>query len=160
VSEKRFCPEWLRIQLYRALPQRIASNESPLRTADTTALQAYRANFARAWSANAGAQEPSVILYAYLATGQKVRDRCHHLCAAARTGTNCQDQITERKPSAGSDDLAKLAISFHMLAFSALSRSDARVHCEYVIHGCACSYSLFMHFGTDRSATLLFNFET
>jgi hypothetical protein len=84
--------------------------------------------------ANAGAQETSVILYAYLAAGQEVRDGCHHLCAATRAGTNCQDQITERKPSARSDDLAKLAISFHMLAISTLSRSDAISHCEYFFH--------------------------
>ena len=92
--------------------------------------------------ANAGAQEASVILYAYLATGQKVRDGCHHLCAATRAGTNCQDQITERRPSAWSDDLAKLAISFHMLAISTLSRSDASVDCEYVFHG----MRAFIHF--------------
>jgi len=86
--------------------------------------------------ANAGAQQTSVILYAYLAAGQKIRDGCHHLCAATSAGTNCQDQITERKPSARSDDLAKLGISFHMLAVSSLSRSDASVRCEYVVHGC------------------------
>jgi hypothetical protein len=34
--------------------------------------------------------------------------------------------------------LAKLTISFHMLAISSLSRSSASVHCEYVFHGCAC----------------------
>jgi hypothetical protein len=34
--------------------------------------------------ANASAQETSVILYAYLATIQKVRDGCHHFCAAMR----------------------------------------------------------------------------
>jgi hypothetical protein len=70
-----------------------------------------------------------------LAAGQKIRHCCNRFCAAARAGTNCQDQITERKPSAWSDDLAKLAISFHMLAISSLSRSDASVHCEYVVHG-------------------------
>ena len=92
--------------------------------------------------ANAGTQEASVILYAYLATGQKVRDGCHHLCAATRAGTNCQDQITERSPSAWSDDLAKLVISFHIFTISALSRSDASVHCEYVVHG----MRAFIHF--------------
>jgi hypothetical protein len=34
--------------------------------------------------------------------------------------------------------LAKLTISFHMLAIFGLSRSSASVHCEYVFHGCAC----------------------
>jgi hypothetical protein len=46
---------------------------------------------ARACLADAGAQETSVILYAYLAAGQKIRDRCDHLCAAASAGTNSQD---------------------------------------------------------------------
>jgi hypothetical protein len=69
-----------------------------------------------------------------LATGQKVRDGCHHLCATTRAGTNCQDQITERRPSAWSDDLAKLAISFHMLAIFTLSRSNAMSRCEYFFH--------------------------
>jgi hypothetical protein len=81
--------------------------------------------------ANARAQETSVILYAYFAAGQKIRHGCHHLCAAARAGTNCQDQITERKPSARSDDLAKFAISLHILAISALSKSNAISRCEY-----------------------------
>jgi hypothetical protein len=85
--------------------------------------------------ANAGAQETSVILYAHLAAGQKIRHCCNRFCAAARAGTNCQDQITERKPSARSHDLAKLAISFHMLTVSTLSRRNAISHCEYVVHG-------------------------
>ena len=114
----------------------------------------------RACLANAGAQETSVILYAYLAAGQKIRHCRNHFCAAARAGTNCQDQITERQPSARSHDLAKLAISFHRLTSSALSRSNATSHCEYVFHGCECSYSLSMHDRTDRRATLLFNFKT
>src|SRR5207245_10897292 len=100
--------------------------------------------------ANAGAQEASVILYAYLTAIQKIGDGCHHLCTAARAGTNCQNQITEREPSARSDDLAKLAIPLHMLAVSPLSRCDASSGCEYVIHGCACSYLLFVHFRTDH----------
>src|SRR5262249_58567557 len=70
----------------------------------------------------------------YLAAGQKIRDRCDHFCAAGSAGANCQDQITERQPSAGSDDLAKLAIPFHMLAVSVQSRCDASCHCEYVVH--------------------------
>jgi len=82
---------------------------------------------------NASAQETAVILYAYLAAGQKIRDGCHHFGAATRTGTNFQDQIPKRK-SALSDDLAKLAISFHMLAISALSRSNAMSRCEYFFH--------------------------
>jgi len=69
-----------------------------------------------------------------LAAVQKVRDGCHHLCAATRAGTNCQDQITEGKPSARSDDLAKLAISFHMFVVSALSRSNAMSRSEYFFH--------------------------
>jgi hypothetical protein len=130
--------------------QRIGVKKTSAEEADTTALQAYGAKFAQPWSANPGAQETSVILYAYLAAGQKIRDGRDHLCAAARAGTNCQDQITERKPSAWSDDLAKLAISFHMLAVSALSRCYASIHCEYLIHGYACTYSLLMHLRTDR----------
>jgi hypothetical protein len=84
--------------------------------------------------ANAGAQEASVILHAYLAARQKVCDRCYRFFAALRAGTDCQDQITERQPSARSHDLAKLSISFHMLAIFGLSRSNAMVHCEYVFH--------------------------
>ena len=84
--------------------------------------------------ANAGAQETSVILHTYLAARQKVCDRCHRFFAASRAGTDCQDQITERKPSAGFHDLAKLAIPFHMLTISALSRSNATSHCEYFLH--------------------------
>src|SRR5262249_9221436 len=75
------------------------------------------------------------------------------------------NQITQRKPRARSDDLAKLTISFHVLTVSALSKSalskcSANSHCEYVVHGGLCSYSPFVHLGTDRSATLLFNFKT
>jgi hypothetical protein len=44
--------------------------------------------------ANAGAQEASVILHAYLAARQKVCDRCYRFFAALRAGTDCQDQIT------------------------------------------------------------------
>ena len=84
--------------------------------------------------ANAGAQETSVILYAYLAAGQEVRDGCHHLCAARRAGTNCQDEIPKRKSAALSDDLAKLAVSLHILAIPALSRSNAMSRCEYFFH--------------------------
>jgi hypothetical protein len=85
--------------------------------------------------ANAGAQQTSLILYADLAAAQKIRDGCHHLCAATSARTDCQDQITERKPSARSDDLAQLRISFHILTVFVLSRSDASVLCEYVVHG-------------------------
>jgi hypothetical protein len=95
-----------------------------------------------------------------LAAIQKIGDGCHHLCAAPRAGTNCQDQIPERKPRARSYDLAKLAISLHMLAVSPLSRCDASGGCDYVIHGCASSYLPFVHFRTDHWATLLFNFKT
>jgi hypothetical protein len=134
VSEKRFRlgrPEFSRNVGGSA---RLREKQSPLRTANTTALHAYRANFARAESTNAGAQEASVILYAHLAARQKVCDRCHRFFAASRAGTDCQDQIAERQPSAGSHDLAKLTISFHMLAIFGLSRSNAMIHCEYVFH--------------------------
>src|SRR4029077_5492315 len=102
----------------------------------------------------------SVILYAYLTAIQKIGDGCHHLCAAARARTNCQNQITERESSARSDNLAKLAIPFHMLSVSALSRYDASGHCEYVVHGRACSYLLFVHFRTEHGEPLLFDFST
>src|SRR5262249_4487584 len=120
-------------------PQRIRERR-PLSPADTRALP-FLLNRTRAcrsqlyYLANAGAQETSLILYAYLPAGQKIGDGCHHLCAAARAGTNRQDQITEREPSAWSDNLAKLAISLHTLAVSAPSRCHASVHCEYVVHG-------------------------
>jgi len=84
--------------------------------------------------ANAGAQEPAIILYTYLTARQKIRDGCHHFGAATRTGTNCQDEIPKRKSAALSDNLAKLAISLHMLAISALSRSNAMSRCEYFFH--------------------------
>ena len=79
--------------------------------------------------ANASAQETSVILYSYLAAGQEIRDSCNCFCAATRARTNCQDQISQRKPIARFDDLAKLAISFHKLAISGLSRSNAMSRC-------------------------------
>jgi hypothetical protein len=84
--------------------------------------------------ANAGAQETAVILYAYLTAAQEIRDGCHHFGAATCTGTNCQDEIPKRKSAALSDDLAKLAISLHMLPISALSRSNAMSRCEYFFH--------------------------
>ncbi len=62
--------------------------------------------------ANAGAQEASVILHAHLAAGQKICDRCHRFFAALRARTDCQDQITQRKPSARSHDLSKLCDFF------------------------------------------------
>src|SRR4029077_5933013 len=115
---------------------RSREKESPLRTADTTRLQALLNERERPSGclANAGAQETSVIFYAYLAAGQKIRHCCNRFCAAARAGTNCQDQISERQSGARSHDLAKLAISFHMLAIFGLSRSNAMIHCEYVFH--------------------------
>jgi hypothetical protein len=84
--------------------------------------------------ANAGAQEASVILYAYLTARQKVCDRRYRFCAASRAGTNCQNQITERKPGARFNDLAKFAISLHKSAIFALSRSNAMIRCEYFFH--------------------------
>jgi hypothetical protein len=104
----------------------------------------------RACLAHARAKETSVILYAYPAAVQKIGDRCNHLSATLRAGADCQNQITQRKPSARSDDLAKLAIPFHVLAISALSMYGASSHCEYVVHGCACSCLLFVHFRTDH----------
>jgi hypothetical protein len=88
----------------------------------------------RACLANAGAQEAPVILHAHLAAGQKVCDRCHCFFATSRAGTDCQYQIPERKPSTRSDNLAKFAISLHMLAISALSKSNAISRCEYFFH--------------------------
>src|SRR5262245_49524637 len=112
VSEKRF--------VACAAPQRI-TERSPLRTADTTAFRLSERT-SPACLAHAGAQETSVILYAHLAAGQKIGDRCDHLCAASRTRTHRQNQITKRKPSAWSDNLAKLTISFHKSFIPALSR--------------------------------------
>ena len=56
--------------------------------------------------------------------------------------------------------LSKLAILFHMLAISAVSRCNATGHCEYLFHRRRCGYSVVIHLRTDRSATLLFNFKT
>src|SRR6266481_3171879 len=47
-----------------------------------------------------------------------------------------------------------------MLAISAVSRCNATGHCEYLFHRRRCGYSVVIHFRTDRSATLLFNFKT
>jgi hypothetical protein len=84
--------------------------------------------------ANASAQKPSLILNSYLTACQKVRHCRDRFFAAFGAGTNCQDQVTERKPSARSDDLAKLGISFHILAVCFKSRSDAIHSCEYFFH--------------------------
>jgi len=84
--------------------------------------------------ANAGAQEPAIILYTYLTARQKIRDGCHRFGAATRAGTNCQDEIPKRKSAAISDNLAKFAISLHMSTISALSRSNAMSRCEYFFH--------------------------
>jgi len=84
--------------------------------------------------ANAGAQETSVILDTYLTARQKICDRCYRFCAALRAGTNCHDQITERKSGARFNDLAKFAIPFHILAIFALSKSNATRRCEYFFH--------------------------
>jgi hypothetical protein len=111
-------------------------------------------------SANTRTQETSVILYAYLATGQKVRNGCDHFSAAFRARVDCQDQIAQRKPAARPDDLANVVMSFHVLTISGLSRSDATGHCEYVFHRHSSGYSVVINFRTDRWATLLFNFRT
>jgi hypothetical protein len=84
--------------------------------------------------ANAGAQEASVVVDAYLTASQKVSDRGNHLFAALRAGADCQNQVTERGPGARSNYLAKLPISFHTLAVSVPSRSNATSHCEYFFH--------------------------
>jgi hypothetical protein len=84
--------------------------------------------------ANASAQKPALILNSYLTTCQKVCHCRNRFFAAFGAGTNCQDQVTERKPSARSDDLAKLGISFHILAICSKSRSDAIRRCEYFFH--------------------------
>jgi hypothetical protein len=136
VSEKRFRPDWPKIQPWRALfsahlRQKHSAEDSGHSKLTAPANERERPS---GCLANAGAQEASVILHAYLTAGQKVCDRCHRLFAASRAGTDCHDQITERKPSARSDDLAKLAISFHMLAIFVLSKSNARSHCEYFFH--------------------------
>jgi hypothetical protein len=73
-------------------------------------------------------------LNAYLTARQKICDRRDRFCAASSAGTDCQDQITKRKPGARSDNLAKLAISFHILTIFVLSRSDATSHCEYFFY--------------------------
>src|SRR5881227_132983 len=57
VSEKRFRPDWPRIQLSRSRFTAFASKESPLRTADTTELHAYRMNFPRANPPKAAGRE-------------------------------------------------------------------------------------------------------
>jgi len=117
-----------------SIPAHWHEKESPLRTADTAASQPYQANFAQARLANAGAQEASVVVDAYLTASQKVSDRGNHLFAALRARADCQNQVTKRGPGARSDYLAKLSISFHMLAIFPLSRSNAISHCEYFFY--------------------------
>ena len=78
-------------------------------------------------STNACAQETSVILQTHPAAGEKVRDCCDRLLAAARGGTYRQDEITQRKPGARLQDLA---ISFHIVPVSIRSNSNAISSCE------------------------------
>ena len=108
-------------------------------------------------STNACAQETSVVLQTHPAAGEKVRDCCDRLFAAARGGTYRQDEITQRKPGARLQDLA---ISFHIVPVSIGSNSNAIRYCEYLIPDPLWSYPILIHFETDRSATLLFNFRT
>jgi len=98
-------------------------------------------------STNACAQETSVVLQTHPAAGEKVRDCCDRLFAAARAGTYRQDEITQRKPSARLQDLA---ISFHIVPVSIRSNSNAISYCEYLIHDSLCSYPILIHFETDR----------
>jgi hypothetical protein len=79
---------------------------------------------------NARAQKTSVILNAYLTACQKIRYRGNRFFAASGAGTNCQDQITKGKATARFDNLAKFAISFHILPICSESRSDAIDRCE------------------------------
>jgi hypothetical protein len=48
-------------------------------------------------STNLNAQEASVVLQTHLTAGKKVCDGRHRLSAAACTGTDCQDEITQRQ---------------------------------------------------------------
>jgi hypothetical protein len=98
-------------------------------------------------STNACAQETSVVLQTHAAAGEKVRDCCDRLFAAARRGTYRQDEITQRKPGARLQDLA---ISFHIVPVSIRSNSNAISYCEYLIHDALCSYPILIHFETDR----------
>ena len=98
-------------------------------------------------STNACAQETSVVLQTHPSAGEKVRDCCDRLFAAARRGTYRQDEITQRKPGARLQDLA---ISFHIVPVSIRSNSNAISYCEYLIHDPLCSYPILIHFETDH----------
>jgi hypothetical protein len=106
---------------------------------------------------NARAQETPVVLQTHLAAGKKIRNRCNCLIAALSAGTYRQYEITQRKPGARFQDLT---ISFHIVAVSIRSNSNAISYCEYLIHEPLCSCPILIHIETDRWATLLFKFRT
>jgi len=84
-------------------------------------------------STNADAQESPVVLQTHPTAGEKISDGRDRLSVAARTGADCQDQITQRQTREFSW-LQNLSISFHSIASVAESNFGTIPICEYLIH--------------------------
>jgi hypothetical protein len=82
---------------------------------------------------NPSGQEPSFVLQTHPAAGEKISDRRDCLSVAARAGTDCQDQITQRQTRKFSW-LQNLSISFHTIASVSGSNFNTIPICEYLIH--------------------------
>jgi len=83
------------------------------------------------YSANASAHETPVVLDAHSAARKKIRDGCDRLLGTLGAGTDCQDEITQRKPRTR---LQYLLILLHSVPVLATSNSDAISRCEYLVH--------------------------
>jgi hypothetical protein len=84
-------------------------------------------------STNADAQESPVVLQTHPTAGEKISDGRNRLSVAARTGADCQDQITQRQTREFSW-LQNLSISFHTIASVSDSNFNTIPICEYLIH--------------------------
>jgi hypothetical protein len=84
-------------------------------------------------STNADAQESPVVLQTHPTAGEKISDGRNRLSVAARTGADCQDQITQRQTREFSW-LQNLSISFHTIASVSESNFNTIPICEYLIH--------------------------
>ena len=109
--------------------------------------------------ANPSAQEAAIVVYPYLTAGQKVGHCSDHFSAALSARADGKDQVSKRRSTARSNDLAKMSSSFHLFSVTQ-SRCNAIPNCEYLFHRRRHAYSVFIHFRTDHQVTLLFNFIT
>jgi hypothetical protein len=69
-------------------------------SAQESGLYSIARNRGRPRLADAGAQETPVLVHTHPAAGKKVRNRRDRLPAAVCAGTDCQDEIPQRKPAA------------------------------------------------------------